>query len=178
MECLAEQERIPTLEIGCNKSIKGFTLIEILVVLIIIGIASSLLVINMGLSNTVSDNKNSFQNIFNYLSEESIITGNPIGWFANNKTDSVFILDYDLNQVEELENVKSPWNRFSKNTKTFKSFDGSVLTLEDDALRLPLLIFYPSGENSGGVLNIYDPNFILEITIKNNGTIESKSTTY
>ena len=60
MGCLGELVRILILEIGYNKKKKGFTLIEVLVVLVIIGITSSLLFINIGLSDTVSKNKLSF----------------------------------------------------------------------------------------------------------------------
>lgn len=178
MECLAEQARTLILETGCNKSIKGFTLIEILVVIIIIGITSTFLLIKIGLVDSVSNKKNSFKNLFNYLSEESIITGNILGWYANNNTDSIFLLDYELNQLKELKYDKSPWNKLISQTKTFKSFDGSLVNLKDTKIEKPLIIFYPSGENSGGILNIYNPNSILEITVNNNGTIKTKSIEY
>ena len=173
-----ERVRILTLEIGCNKKIRGFTLIEILVVLLIIGIASSLLVINAGLSDSVSTNKKSFENTFNHLTEESIITGNPIGWYANNEADLIYILDYDLDQIDELQNYKSPWDKFINNNKSFKFFDGSIIDLESNMQQVPLLIFYPSGENSGGTLSIYHSSFILETTINTNGTIETKAIKY
>lgn len=173
-----ERVRILTLEIGCNKTIRGFTLIEILVVLLIIGIASSLLVLNAGLSDSVSTNKKSFENTFNHLAEESIITGNPIGWYANNEADLIYILDYDLDQIDELQNHKSPWDKFINNNKSFKFFDGSIIDLESNTQQVPLLIFYPSGENSGGTLSIYHSSFILETTINTNGTIETKAIKY
>ena len=143
MECLAEQARTLILETGCNKSIKGFTLIEILVVIIIIGITSTFLLINIGLVDSVSNKKNSFKNLFNYLSEESIITGNVLGWYANNNTDSIFLLDYELNQLKELKYDKSPWNKLISQTKTFKSFDGSLVNLKDDKNRKTTYYFLP-----------------------------------
>ena len=73
MECPGELVRILILETGCSKKTKGFTLIEVLVVLVIIGITSSLLFLNIGLADTVSKNKLSLNTLFNYLSEESII---------------------------------------------------------------------------------------------------------
>ena len=79
---------------GCNKSSRGFTLIEILVVLIIIGIASSLIFLNFSSASSISKNQSSFQNAFNFLTEESIITGNIIGWHANNENEFSYILDY------------------------------------------------------------------------------------
>ena len=68
------QEMTPILVTGCNNSSKGFTLIEILVVLIIISIASSFIFINLSSIESVSKNQSSFNKSFNYISEESIIT--------------------------------------------------------------------------------------------------------
>ena len=108
-----ERVRILTLEIGCNKTIRGFTLIEILVVLLIIGIASSLLVLNAGLSDSVSTNKKSFENTFNYLAEESIITGNPIGWYANNEADLIYIcLLYTSDAARRRLRCRSRWSPY------------------------------------------------------------------
>lgn len=44
--------RIQTLAIGCKKTKNGFTLLELLVVLMIIGISTTLIVINSDLSST------------------------------------------------------------------------------------------------------------------------------
>ena len=96
---------------GCNKLSKGFTLIEILIVLIIIGIASSLIFLNFSSASSISKNQSSFQNAFNFLTEESIVTGNIIGWHANNENEFSYVLDYkntllstnlDLDYVETL----------------------------------------------------------------------------
>ena len=178
MGCLGELVRILILEIGCNKKKKGFTLIEVLVVLVIIGITSSLLFLNIGLSETVSKNKLSLNTLFNYLSEESIITGNLIAWHANEKKDFIYIIDHQMQKQMLLDNTQSPWKNFSSNSKTFKYFDGSIMQLDKNDLSKPLIIFYPSGENSGGVISISSSNFIQEITINNNGKIETKIIEY
>ena len=92
---------------GCNKSSRGFTLIEILVVLIIIGIASSLIFLNFSSASSISKNQSSFQNAFNFLTEESIITGNIIGWHANNENEFSYILDYKNTFIENLDKLIS-----------------------------------------------------------------------
>jgi len=110
--------RILILEIGCNKKKKGFTLIEVLVVLVIIGITSSLLFLNIGLSETVSKNKLSLNTLFNYLSEESIITGNLIAWHANDKKDFIYIIDHQMQKQMLLDNTQSPWNGEMRDVET------------------------------------------------------------
>ena len=72
-------------EIGCNnkKHQKGFTLIEILVVLIIIGISTTLITLNFSTLKSIDSQSNSFEKTVNFLTEESIVTGNIIGWYLN-----------------------------------------------------------------------------------------------
>jgi prepilin-type N-terminal cleavage/methylation domain-containing protein len=86
----ADLEMTQTSEIGCNNSKKGFTLIEILVVLVLIGITSSLIFLNFNSVVSVSKNQSTFINSFSYLSEESIVSGNIIGWHANNDRQFFF----------------------------------------------------------------------------------------
>ena len=162
---------------GCNKSSRGFTLIEILVVLIIIGIASSLIFLNFSSASSISKNQSSFQNAFNFLTEESIITGNIIGWHANNENDFSYILDYKNTFIGNLDNPYSNnWNDLSSDRKAYKSSDGSIIDFENYEEDLPLLIFYPSGENSGGIISIFLNDYTQQITINTNGKIISEIT--
>ena len=162
---------------GCNKLSKGFTLIEILIVLIIIGIASSLIFLNFSSASSISKNQSSFQNAFNFLTEESIVTGNIIGWHADNENEFSYILDYKNTFIENLDNPYSNnWNDLSQFRKTYQSSDGSIIDFENYEEDLPLLIFYPSGENSGGVISIFLNDYTQQITINTNGKIISEIT--
>lgn len=164
---------------GCNNIKRGFTLIEILVVLVVIGIASSLIFLNFSSVVSISKNQSTFIKSFNYLSEESIITGNVIGWHANNENQFSYFLD---NENQILSNIDNPflrnWKNLTNYKKTFKSSDGSEIDFELYEESLPLLIFYPSGENSGGFINIYFDEYIQKIEINSNGNITSKIVNY
>lgn len=167
------------LEIGCNNSKKGFTLIEILVVLVLIGITSSLIFLNLNSVVSVNKNQSTFIKSFSYLSEESIVSGNIIGWHANNDRQFFYFLESNNNKVNEIKNPYSNnWQNLNDYKKTFKSFDGSEFDFEFYDDNKPLLIFYPSGESSGGFINIFFDEYIQKIEINTNGKITSQIIDY
>lgn len=167
------------LEIGCNNSKKGFTLIEILVVLVLIGITSSLIFLNLNSVVSVNKNQSTFIKSFSYLSEESIVSGNIIGWHANNDRQFFYFLESNNNKVNEIKNPYSNnWQNLNDYKRTFKSFDGSEFDFEFYDDNKPLLIFYPSGESSGGFINIFFDEYIQKIEINTNGKITSQIIDY
>lgn len=167
------------LEIGCNNSKKGFTLIEILVVLVLIGITSSLIFLNLNSVVSVNKNQSTFIKSFSYLSEESIVSGNIIGWHANNDRQFFYFLNGNNNEVNEIKNPYSKnWQNLNDYKKTFKSFDGTEFDFEFYDDNKPLLIFYPSGESSGGFINIFFDEYIQKIEINTNGKITSQIIDY
>jgi prepilin-type N-terminal cleavage/methylation domain-containing protein len=175
----AELVRTQTSVTGCNNCKSGFTLIEILVVLVVIGIASSLIFLNFSSVVSISKNQTTFSKSFNYLSEESIITGDVVGWHANNKNQFSYFLN---NKNEILSKIENPllrnWQNLENYKKTFKSSDGSEIDFELYDENIPLLIFYPSGESSGGLINIYFDDYIQKIQINSNGSITSQIINY
>ena len=175
----AELVRTQTSVTGCNNCKSGFTLIEILVVLVVIGIASSLIFLNFSSVVSISKNQTTFSKSFNYLSEESIITGDVVGWHANNKNQFSYFLDNKNQIISKIENpFLSNWQNLENYKKTFKSSDGSEIDFELYGDNTPLLIFYPSGESSGGFINIYFDDYIQKIEINSNGSITSQIVKY
>ena len=74
---------------------------------------------------------------------------------------------------------QSGYKDFINFEKVFRSFDGNVYEINDDeVLKLPLLVFYPSGENSGGSLDIKQQDYIQRININKNGKTEVSKISY
>ena len=161
--------RILTLETGCKSKnfSRGFTLIEVLVVILIIGITTTLITLNFSSLNSIEKQSNSIDKRLSYLTEESIITGRVIGWYATNSRHYAAYLSNN-DPIDE--------NEFFK--KIIKYSDGTYIELGNDKAKKPILIFYPSGENSGGTLELHHSDFIQKITIKNNADIQNEIAQY
>ena len=180
MELREDLVKMLILEIGCNNKQyrSGFTLIELLVVLIIIGITATLITVNFNSLNSIEKQSNSFQRTVNFLTEESIITGNAIGlYLSSDKQFAEYLTDDKKNKIDS--NYKNTfWSDTSSLRKTFKFEDGSIIELNDQMLELPMMIFYPSGENSGGQIDIYHSNYIQRLVIFSNGKITDEIISY
>lgn len=175
-----ELVRILILATGYNKS-KGFTLIELLVTLVIIGLMSSLVFLNFSTLNSIEAKAKSFEKTFKFLSEESITTGNIIGWYANPDIDKAYFISSNGLKISDasIDMPSSGYKDFINFEKVFRSFDGNVYEINNDSsLKFPFLIFYPSGENSGGSLDIKRQDFIQRIEINKNGKTEVKKIQY
>ena len=153
-----------------NKS-KGFTLIEILVVLFIIGISATLVVVNLSSVNSIEKRADSIEDSIKFLAEESIITGNIIAWYFDSKKNYATYI-YENGDEKQINNTgNSIWKNPSSLKTTFKYLDGTKIELQQDRSESPLLIFYPSGEISGGEIDLYHEDYIQRVVIKNNGKI-------
>ncbi len=175
-----DQARILILETGCssNKHQKGFTLIEILVVLFIIGITTTLITLNFSTLRSVDSQNNTFKNTVSFLTYESIVTGNIIGWYLNSTNQYAEYIYDNKNQEIDYDFDNSFLSEIASLKKTFKFEDGTLIELEDKQSKSPLVIFYPSGENSGGEINIYHNDYIQRIVIKNNGKVINEFINY
>ena len=56
-------------------------------------------------------------------------------------------------------------------TKKAQCKEGEEIEHESDITNYPLIIFYPSGENSGAELMVYRNEYIQKISISQNGKI-------
>jgi prepilin-type N-terminal cleavage/methylation domain-containing protein len=73
------------LETGCVK--KGFTLVELLIVIIIIGLSSALILVNL---NSQPDKFKSSVSFFEELEEYSVLSGKTIGLYKSISNIEVF----------------------------------------------------------------------------------------
>ena len=155
-----------------KKNRLGFTLIELLMVLCIIGVTSTYIFLNTSILSFIKVKENPIERNFKVLSEESIIRGKSIQWFASSNGSKF----YAINQREELmeEIFIDEFSLIQASMKDgfmIRKANGQRIVLEDDLSEYPLITFYPSGENSGAIIYIQDGNYMIEIYISQNGKI-------
>ena len=100
--------KIQLLATGCNNK-KGFTLIEILIVLLIIGITTTLITLNFNSISSIEEQQNSYEDTIRFLTQESIITGHTIGLYVDDSDQ--YAAFFDKNNQKEI--IKS-FNKLSK----------------------------------------------------------------
>ena len=154
----------------------GFTLIELLVVLIIIGITSSYILLNTSVLNFIKLRDHSIENSFQLLSEESILRGKTIYWYASRTEQKFYTFNQNNQALEAIEiNELSLLGNYSDQTVIkVKTANGGHYELDTDISETPLISFYPSGENSGAIIDIDDNNQLIKIIISQNGFISTK----
>ena len=115
------------METGCKGKIisRGFTLIEVMVVILIIGITTTLITLNFSSINSIEKQSNTIDERFTYLTEESIITGRAIGWYATNSNHyAAYLLNNDSNDDNEIF-LETSWTDDMSLKKIFKFTDGT-----------------------------------------------------
>ncbi len=145
-----------TLVIGLNKK-PGFTLIELLIVIAIIGLMSSILLLNTNIIN-ISNSPETLEEKFSEISQESIIRGKVLGWYANTNEQAVYEIAADEAGIISKPIYSYTWNEFIDFEKEIETSDGLKFKLSNDDLDLPYILFYPSGETTGAKFTFYNNN--------------------
>ncbi len=156
MEWKEEQVKMQTLVIGLNKK-PGFTLIELLIVIVIIGLMSSILLLNTNIVN-ISNSPRTLEENFSEISQESIIRGKVLGWYANTNEQAVYEIANEEIQINTKPIYSYTWNEFIDFEKEIETSDGLKFKLSNDNLDLPYILFYPSGETTGAKFTFYNDN--------------------
>ena len=156
MEWKEEQVKMQTLVIGLSKK-PGFTLIELLIVIVIIGLMSSILLLNTNIVNTSNSPKTLEEN-FSEISQESIIRGKVLGWYANTNEQAVYEITNEETGIISNPIYSYTWYEFIDFEKEIETSDGLKFKLSNDDLDLPYILFYPSGETTGAKFTFYNNN--------------------
>ena len=156
MEWKEEQVKMQTLVIGLNKK-PGFTLIELLIVIVIVGLMSSILLLNTNIVN-ISNSPKTLEENFSEISQESIIRGKVLGWYANTNEQAVYEIANEEIQINTKPIYSYTWNEFIDFEKEIETSDGLKFKLSNDNLDLPYILFYPSGETTGAKFTFYNDN--------------------
>ncbi len=139
-----------------QKLTRGFTLIEILVVLVLIGVVASVSVLTIGANNQNKELMNELKRVHALLrlvTDEAILNSQELGFFID--SDGYRFLRYDednqnwtaYGQVPFQDRVLPEWMTVSLQ----KSEDLPALPLSDqpnteEAAPLPQIVFFSSGE--------------------------------
>ena len=155
-----------------KKNRLGFTLIELLMVLCIIGVTSTYIFLNTSILSFIKVKENPIESNFKVLSEESIIRGKSIQWFASSNGSKFYAINQREDLMEEIFIDEFSLIQASmKDGFMIRKANGQRIVLEDDLSEYPLITFYPSGENTGAIIYIEDGNYMIEIYISQNGKI-------
>ena len=111
MEWREVQVKMQTSVIGLNKK-PGFTLIELLIVIVIIGIMSSILLLNTNIIN-VSNSPRTLEESFSEISQESIIRGKVLGWYANTNEQAIYEIANEETEIISKPIYSYTWNEFT-----------------------------------------------------------------
>ena len=149
---------------------RGFTLLELLIVLILIGLISTVLVINSPfLERYNKESAGSYIEFIQFLSEESTLTKKTIAWFVTNEKQSI---NYFKDNNWHSQQVEAAYFPVIQNNTLFTDASGKVF-MWVEKVDTPFLIFYPSGESSGGMIEFNKLDQRISSTIDNFGSMST-----
>jgi len=150
-------------------NLKGFTLLELLVVLILIGLISTIILTNSNFLNKYeSDQAQSYKIFIEFLSEESALTKKNIAWFIGN--DNQYIASYKNNQWK-IENIAISFFPQINPDILFQDNKGNVFAINNER-KDPFMVFYPSGKSSGGSIEFNKTDNRLALKVDRSSDIE------
>ena len=113
----------------------------------------------------VSNSPRTLEESFSEISQESIIRGKVLGWYANTNEQAVYEIVDEKTEIISKPIYSYTWNEFAEFEKEIETSDGLKFKLSNDDLDLPYILFYPSGETTGAKFTFYNNtqkyNFVL-----------------
>lgn len=165
--------------LNCKNS-KGFSLIELVIVMVIIGSLSSFIVFNFDILKSLNNQVPQLDLSLKEVIQESIEKQETLVWAPFNSSYRLYVLkdkNSHPNNVS-LKNLKSTWNTLKKYKKELILSSGEKVVLDDSKNNLddiPKVLFFPTGETSGLKLRIYLKNTIQVLYLGQNGQINIKT---
>ena len=104
------------------------------------------------------------------IKEESILTGEIIALSLSDSQQQWSIISRDGNKKTTTKKTFN-WGQLQNFTKTVETSSGSRVLLDNEISLEPIIIFYPSGENTGAKLYFETIDKKLEIIISKNGKV-------
>jgi general secretion pathway protein H len=140
---------------------RGFTLLEILLVLAILGLAATLIIPNIGSLESRSFNAQirTVNSLLNYARRQAVVNGQPTAATVrvNRPGDAE---STDAPTQAELANQAGEWESPGA-TVRFRDSTDQIIDIEDELD----IIFYPEGGSTGGTLLIGNDNQLVSVAI-------------
>lgn len=163
-----------------NGFIKGFTLIEILIVLVIVSLLAVLVMLRSGFvgsedAKAVSDR---LRSILVYAEQQAVLQPATIGfdYDPKNPQKGYRFLIYKINAADKAENKKETWQPITSDS-VLRAYPLPVkikLVITSNNTH-PAIIFFPTGEITNFKINITESNnkkkSLYQITGASNGAI-------
>ena len=169
------------LEIGMRLNNRGFTLIEVLIVLLITAIITAVAVVAFGQFGRGRREKiivDQFVRVISVAQQQAILTPEVLGLSVTNKGYQFYQYEIELEkktgewkslQNDALSNSNAFRKVFNADIKSISAFESSDSKKTD-----PQILFLPSGFVTPFVLELNGAKNHFLITVKNNGVVVVK----
>ncbi|MBQ0797919.1 MAG: type II secretion system minor pseudopilin GspH [Porticoccaceae bacterium] len=168
---------------------RGFTLLEIMIVIVIIGLTTGLVVVSLGVLDqrrTVAE-ANRLKLALNQAADAALMQQETLGWFYQDdlKQYSLKMLNQDAEWVQLTQVLFAPYtiNNLCEITVTSEAISEAMpeviedlSNIEDDDSEQPAIIFLSSGEYSPFELNITNQKeLLIQLSGDGFGSVEVKA---
>ncbi len=136
---------------------KGFTLLELLVVLVIIGIVTSLAVLRMGnpLADQITEEAARITRLIELAKEEAILENKEYGLAFSHQGYRFFVLDEETGQWQPLETDRFLRPRqWPETLEAELELEEQPVLLEEKPLEKPQVFIFSSGEMTPFTLHL------------------------
>lgn len=150
---------------------KAFTLIEVVIVMVIIGLSLSLVSLNFKVLDSLSS-KDQLKLAFSDLHEKSILLGTTLSCYISE--DEILVFKHQSNNSKEalhFPQLNKAWQGFNKEKAELVLDNGKLIEITQETSSHPIY-FFPTGESSGAILRIYANEYIQNIVISQNGELQ------